>query len=145
MTGLSFGGGGFSIGDYPLSEVQQGELAQASSVTLTNAVIADIVALPYTAGEWIVVTNITMSYVVATVTEMQTFVGTTVGNSSTGITVDNTAYIGHGASGSSSLASRGVFSKFTATTSGTLYLKAKATFSAGGVTAFGSLAMYRRT
>ena len=126
-----------------IGEVLSASLAVGSAVSLTTATVTDVTSLAYTAGNWLVIANATFSGSGITATELQSFVGTASGTSTTGQTTFNTSYGTPFGVGVSAQDTTPVNYYFTTASSGTLYLKAKGTFSVGTCTAYGGLTMIR--
>ena len=125
-----------------VGEVLQNIVA-SSGVSLTTATVAVVTSVAYTAGDWLVTANPTYIGTGITATELQSFLGTASGVSTTGQTTDNTSYGTPFVVGVTARSTTPISYVFNTSTSGTLYLKAKATFSAGTCTAFGALTMVR--
>lgn len=138
---------GLTTGSTPSSgnvgEVLTSSVASGSAVSLTTATVTDITSLAYTAGNWLVICNPTFSGTGITATELQSFVGTASGNSTTGQTTANTSYGTPFAVGVTAQDTTPIHFTYSSSSSGTLYLKAKATFSVGTCTAYGAITMIR--
>lgn len=139
ITGISSGTPGTGI----IGELLSSSLAAGSAVSLSNDVNTDITSIAYTAGNWLVTANPKLVYSAITNTVNLIFVGTASGDNQTGITAFNANHIEHPATGASGTAGGTISYIFNTSSSGTLYLKMKCTFSAGTATAYGGLQMVR--
>jgi hypothetical protein len=147
-TGYCYNGLGMISGATPttgsIGETLTASIAEGSAVSLTTATATVVTSINYTAGNWMVYANPTFIGSGITATELQSFLSTASGTSTTGQDTFNTSYgtpfiVGASARESTIIAGY----PFKPTSSGTLYLKAKATFSVGSCTAFGGLIMVR--
>lgn len=127
-----------------VGEVITTTLASGSAVSQTTATVTPVLSSAYTAGDWMIVANVTFLNTTATPTELQAFLGTASGTSTTGQdTALNTCYATPTAAVTSATITCDISYRFNTSSSGTMYLKAKPTFSAGTITAFGSMTMRR--
>lgn len=126
-----------------IGEELQTVVASGSAVSLTTATIADITSQAYTAGNWLVVANPTFVGTGITATELQAFIGTASGNVTTGQTTANTTFGTPFIVGATAQDTPFICWPFNTSGTGTLFLKAKATFSVGTCAAYGALTLIR--
>lgn len=118
-------------------------ISSGSAVSLTTATVTPITSLAYTAGNWLVIANPTFSGSGITATELQSFISTASGTSTTGQVTANTSFGTPFVAASTSQDTTPIMWTFNTSSSGTLYLKAKSTFSVGTCVGYGSLTMIR--
>lgn len=139
---------GLTTGSTPttgyIGETLTASLASGSPIALTTATVTEICSVAYTAGNWMVSGNPTFIGTVLTATELQTLFATASGTSTTGQNTFNTSFATPPAAAATQRATAAIPSwPFNPTTSGTLYMKAKATFTGTSCTAFGGFTMER--
>lgn len=136
-TGGSYSGAGF------VGEVIQANLASASPTSLSTTVNTDIISAAYTAGNWWVSSKGCVIYSGVTSTNNLFFVGTATGDNQTGITNYDSAIIEHPTAGGSGTACGTIEFPYTASGSGSLFLKINSTFTVGTQTGYGTISMMR--
>ena len=126
-----------------VGETLQASVASGTPVSLTTATNTVITNVNYSAGNWLVTANPTFIGTTLTGTIFQTSCSTASGTSTTGTTTYNTDYATPPVATTSSNFGAPLCWTFSTNSSGTMYLKANATFSVGTCTAFGGLTMVR--
>ena len=140
LTALKGVTAGTNVAAGNIGEVISGSLAQGSAVSLTSTVIADVLSIVLTAGDWDISGSICFSGGAIIGTQSQGFVGTATGNNSTGRDLAvNTAQLPTTASAAADVNIPIPTHRVNISSGGTYYLKAVSTFSMGTATAYGSL------
>lgn len=118
-------------------------IAVGSAVSLTTATVAVITQLDLSAGGWLITANPTFLGTGVTASEQVAFLGTASGTSTTGQDTANTSYATPPVAGSTANCTTSINYFYNAATATTIYLKAKATFTIGTISAYGSLTAIR--
>lgn len=139
---------GVTTGD-PVPEGYVGEeigtiIDLVDAVSLSDSVVTPVASLAIPAGRWTINASLVFSTTAITASELQAFLSSASGSSTDGQVTDNTAYATPGLA-ISSYKTSAVINGFMINTPSpiTIYLKGKASLSAGSVSGFGFLKAVR--
>lgn len=128
-----------------VGEAVRSQVAIGSAVTLTTAIFNDVTTISLTAGDWDVSCIVAFTPNTApTGTQLVAGIGTSSGNSSSGLTLgDSRVDIPTMPTANSDVILTVPAYRVSLSATTTYYLKAYATFSAGGVKAYGRISARR--
>lgn len=127
-----------------VGEVIQASVASGSAVSLTTATVTEITHIDLTSGLWMISANPTFLGTAITGTELQAFYSTASSTSTAGQDTYNTSYSDPFSATTTGRATASISGYIlNLSGNGSIYLKAKATFTIGTCTAYGGITAVR--